>query len=119
MTPTVLVVEDDETLRLLTVDAITLLGIAVIDCRSADDALPVLEGSCSIALVMTDICMPGTMDGLQLAQLVWSRWPLIPVILTSGNRFIPEESIPSLSFFLRKPWTLNALHSAIRLYIPA
>ena len=119
MAPTVLVVEDDETLRSLTVDAISLLGVVVVDCQSADDALPVLEGSCSIALVMTDICMPGTMDGMQFAQLIWLRWPLLPVILTSGNRFMPDGLMPSHSAFLRKPWTLDALHQAVRLYIPA
>lgn len=119
MSPTVLVVEDDEILRLLTVDAISLLGLIIIDCSSADDALPVLEGSPSIVLVMTDICMPGTMDGLQLAQVIWSRWPLLPVILTSGDRSIPDGLMPPHSFFLRKPWTLAALHQAVRLYISA
>lgn len=44
MSLTVLVVEDDEILRALTVDAISLLGVAVLDCRSADEALPVLRG---------------------------------------------------------------------------
>lgn len=119
MTPSVLVVEDDETLRSLTVDAISLLGLVVIDVQSADEALPVLEGPCSIILVMTDICMPGTLDGLQLAQLIWLRWPLLPVILTSGNRVIPDGVMPAHSFFLRKPWTLEALHQAVRLRLPA
>lgn len=116
---TVLVVEDDETLRFLTADAITLLGVLVIDCRSADDALSVLERGCSIDLVMTDVSMPGTMDGLDLARLIWSRWPSLPVILTSGDRSIPDELMPPHSCFLRKPWTLSALHQAVRLYIPA
>lgn len=119
MSPIVLVVEDDENLRSLTADAISLLGLIIIECRSADDALPVLEGSSPIVLVMTDICMPGTMDGLQLAQVIWSRWPVLPVILTSGNRSLPDGLLPSHSFFLRKPWTLDALHQAVRLYIPA
>jgi DNA-binding NtrC family response regulator len=119
MYPTVLVVEDDETLRSLTADAISLLDVIVIDCANADDALPKLEGSSSIALVMTDICMPGSMDGLQLAQVIWVRWPLLPVILTSGNRSIPDGMLPSHCFFLRKPWSLNALHQAVRSCLPA
>ncbi|WPN49645.1 MULTISPECIES: response regulator [unclassified Pseudomonas] len=119
MSPTVLLVEDDEILRSLTVDAISLLGPNIIDCKSADDALAVLESSTSIVLVMSDICMPGTMDGLQLAQVIWTRWPLLPVILTSGNRSMPDELMPAHSFFLCKPWTLEALHRAVRLYIPA
>lgn len=115
---TVLVVEDDETLRLLTVDAITLLGVVVIDCRSADEALPVLEKGGSIDLVMTDICMPGTMDGLDLARLIWSRWPSLPVILTSGDTTVPDGVMPSHSCFLRKPWNLDALHRAVRMHLP-
>lgn len=119
MSLTVLVVEDDETLRALTVDAISLLGVVVLDCSSADEALPILEGAFSIVLVMTDICMPGTMDGLELAQLIWLRWPLLPVILTSGDTTVADGMMPSHSYFLRKPWTLDALHRAVRLYIPA
>jgi DNA-binding NtrC family response regulator len=118
MSPTVLVVEDDEILRSLTGEAIELLGVCVIGCASADDALPMLEGSSSIVLVVTDICMPGSMDGLQLAQLIWVRWPLLPVILTSGNRTIPNGSLPSHAMLLPKPWTLDVLHRAVRSYLP-
>lgn len=119
MSPTVLVVEDDEILRSLTGDAISLLGIYVIGCASADDALPMLECSPSIVLVMTDICMPGSMDGLKLAQVIWSRWPSLPVIVTSGNRTLPDGLLPSHSMFLRKPWSLDALHQAVRACLPA
>ncbi|MBF4211189.1 hypothetical protein [Pseudomonas donghuensis] len=55
MAPTVLVVEADEILRSLTVEAISLLGVCVIDCASADDALAMLDDSTSIALVITDL----------------------------------------------------------------
>lgn len=119
MSPIVLVVEDDEGLRSLVVDAISLLGVPVIDCASADDALSMLEESSSIALVMTDICMPGSMDGLELAQVIWLRWPCLPVILTSGNKSVPDGQLPSHASFLRKPWSLDALHQAVRKYLPA
>lgn len=118
MSPTVLVVEDDEILRTLTGDAISLLGVCVICCASADDALPMLEGSTSIVLVMTDICMPGSMDGMELAQLIWTRWPSLPVIVTSGNKLLPDGLLPSHAIFLRKPWTLDVLHQAVRTYLP-
>lgn len=113
MTPTVLVVEDDQILRSLVVDAISLLGVRIIDCGSADDALTILEGSSSIDLVVTDICMPGSMDGFELAKVIWSRWPCLPVILTSGNRSVPEAELPPYAIFLRKPWSLEALHQAV------
>lgn len=113
MTLTVLVVEDDEVLRTLTVEAISLLELEVMGCASADDALLILEGQPAIDLVITDICMPGSMDGLELATLIWTRWPRLPVILTSGNRYVLNESLPSHALFIRKPWSLDALHEAV------
>ncbi|MHC8344631.1 response regulator [Pseudomonas sp. RT6P73] len=113
-----LVVEDDEILRSLLVEAMSLLGLFVIDCASADDALLALEDSSSISLVMTDVCMPGSMDGLELAQVIWSRWPCLPVIVTSGDRSIPDGLLPSNAMFLRKPSSLDVLHKAVRKYLP-
>ena len=114
MAQKVLVVEDGEILRALTVEAISLLGVQVIDCESADSALLLLKGSSSIVLVMTDICMPGSMDGLAQAKLIWLRWHGLPVILTSGDRSVPDGMLPSHSFFLRKPWSLDALYLVVR-----
>lgn len=117
MSPIVLVVEDDEILRSLTVDAISLLGLWVIDCASADDALPILEDSVSIALVINDIYLPGKTNGLELAHIIWSRWPRLPVIVTSGKKSVPDRLLPAHSMFMRKPWSLDALHQAIRTYL--
>lgn len=118
MSLSVLLVEDDQILRTLTADAITLLDITVIDCGSAEHALSVLESSSSIALVMTDIRMPGCMDGLDLAQVIWSRWPALPVIITSGHT-TALDGLPANATFLAKPWTIDQLHQAIRISLPA
>ncbi|MFO3797777.1 MAG: response regulator [Anaerolineales bacterium] len=118
MSLTVLIVEDDEILRSLTVDAVTLLGVSVMDCASADAAIPMLEGSPAISLVITDICMPGSMDGLELAKIIWVRWPCLPIILTSGDRSVPDRLLPSHAMFIRKPWSLDALHQAVKKYLP-
>lgn len=118
MSATMLIVEDDEILRSLTAEAISLLGLTVIDCASADEAIVLLESSTPIALVMTDVCMPGSMDGLELAKVIWVRWPRLPVIITSGNRSVPEGNLPAHATFLRKPWTLDVLHAAVRAYLP-
>lgn len=118
MSLTVLVVEDDEILRSLTADAISLLNIVVVESANADDALSLLESHSSIALVVTDICMPGRIDGLELAKVIWSRWPNLPVILTSGNTVIPVGLLPSHAAFLRKPWSLDTLHQAVKILLP-
>lgn len=114
----ILIVEDDELLRPLTEEAISLLDLAVVACATADDALVVLEGTNTIGLVISDICMPGSMDGLELAKVIWDRWPHLPVILTSGNKFVIEASLPLNAMFLRKPWSLDVLHQAVRKFIP-
>lgn len=119
MSATMLLVEDDEILRYLTVEAISLLGVHVIECASADEAIPILERSSSIVLAMTDICMPGEMNGLELAAVIWTRWPGLPVIVTSGNRLVPDALFPTHAMFMRKPWSLETLHHAIRKYLPA
>ncbi len=118
MSSSVLVVEDDEILRTLTAEAVSLLGLWVIECTSADQALPLLETSQGIGLVITDICMPGSIDGLEMAKLIWSRWPHLPVILTSGNRVVADGLLPPHATFIRKPWTLNDFHHAVRTYLP-
>ena len=118
MPTTVLVIDDDETLRSLMADAISLLGVLVIECASADEALPKLESRPPIVLVVTDICMPGSMDGLELARVIWSRWPNLPVILTSGNAVIQEGLLPANATFLRKPWSLLTLHQTVKAYLP-
>lgn len=115
---TVLLVEGDEILRILTADAISLLGVSVIACASADEALSVLEGLSPIALVMTDVCMPGSLDGLELAEIIWSRWPAVSVIVTSGNRSISDGLLPTNAMFIRKPWTLDVLHQAVSTHLP-
>lgn len=117
MTLTILIVEDNEILRSLTVDAVALLGVEVIDCVTADVALLDLERVATIKLVITDIGLPGSLDGLALAKIIWARWPELPVILTSGNQTVPDDVMPSHAMFMQKPWSLKALHSAVRKYL--
>lgn len=116
---TVLVVEDDEILRSLTAEVVSLLNFDVIACATADEALPILKTSSSIALVITDVCMPGNLDGLELAHLIWANWSDIPVIVTSGNRSVPIGELPAHAIFLRKPWLMETMHQSIKALIKA
>jgi DNA-binding NtrC family response regulator len=117
MPTTVLLVDDEEMLRSLLFEALSLIDIGAVQSSSADEALALLEAPNDFALVITDICMPGTMDGLQLAQNIWVRWPGLPVILSSGNRSVSNESLPANACFLQKPWTLDQLHQVVRHYL--
>lgn len=53
---------------------------------------------------MTDIDMPGSMDGLRLARAVRDRWPPIPIIIVSGKRKPTGEEVPIRSAFFEKPY---------------
>lgn len=109
----VLVVEDDDILRWLMIEVITHLGLDVIGCASADDAMHRLQEDQPLALLITDVRMPGHYDGLDLAKVVWASHPELPVIIVSGNTVLEPGFLPGNARFITKPCTLDALSRAI------
>ncbi|MES2442105.1 MAG: HWE histidine kinase domain-containing protein [Pseudomonadota bacterium] len=101
--PIVLIVEDEMVLRMRAVDIVEDAGFVPIEAVSADEAMRVLESRDDIALLFTDIQMPGSMDGLKLAHAVHSRWPHIKIILVSGQVAVTEADKPVDSRFFPKP----------------
>lgn len=99
----ILVVEDEMLLRMRAVDMVVDAGYAMVEAVDADEALAILQSRSDIALLFTDIQMPGTMNGLQLAVAVHERWPQIKIILASGQLTLSETDIPENSRFFRKP----------------
>ena len=71
---------------------------------NADDAIEILEVRRDIAVVFTDIQMPGSMDGLKLARAVRGRWPPIKIVATSGLVDVGEKDLPEGGRFLPKPY---------------
>src|SRR3981189_50514 len=101
--PKVLVVEDEMMLRMRAVDIVEDAGLTPIEAVKADEALAILESRSDIALLFTDIQMPGSMDGLKLAHAVHKRWPPIKIILVSGQLKLANIDIPADSRFFGKP----------------
>jgi CheY-like chemotaxis protein len=99
----VLVVEDEMLLRMRTVDMVEDAGFTSIEAVDADEAVANLESRSDIALLFTDIQMPGSMDGLKLAHAVHERWPPIKIILVSGQLRLANIDIPADSRFFGKP----------------
>jgi CheY-like chemotaxis protein len=99
----VLVVEDEMLLRMHAVDMVEGAGFTPLEAVDADEAVAILESRSDIALVFTDIQMPGSMDGLGLARAVHERWPPIKIILVSGQLKPANIDIPADSRFFGKP----------------
>jgi two-component sensor histidine kinase/ActR/RegA family two-component response regulator len=99
----VLVVEDEMVLRMRAVDIVEDAGFNAIQAVNADQALAILEGRSDIAMLFSDIQMPGSMDGLKLAHAVHERWPSIKIILVSGKLSPAEADRPEHSRFFGKP----------------
>jgi len=99
----VLVVEDEMLLRMRAVDMVEDAGYTSLEAVDADAAFAILESRSDIALLFTDIQMPGTMDGLKLAHAVHARWPPIKIILVSGQLRLANIDIPPHSRFFGKP----------------
>ena len=101
----VLLVEDDVELRGLTAKLLDEGEFDTIECESAEAALAtMLIRGRDIAMIFADIKLPGVMDGIDLACEVKMRWPLLPVILTSG---LPRERVRDLPLgvdYIAKPW---------------
>src|SRR3984957_5122377 len=99
----VLVVEDEMMLRMRAVDMVEDAGFTPVEAVNVDEALAILESRSDIELLFTDIQMPGTMDGLKLAYAVHERWPLIKIILVSGQLKLTDGDKPADSRFFGKP----------------
>ncbi len=101
--PNVLVVEDEMVLRMRAVDIVEDAGFRPVEAVNADEALSILESRSDISLLLTDIQMPGSMDGLKLAHAVHDRWPAIKIILVSGQVSPSDAERPAHSRFFGKP----------------
>ena len=102
--PHVLVVEDELLVRMSTVATFEDLGCEVLEAASTDDAMAILNLNPSLRLLFTDIQLPGTVDGLELARMVRRQWPNICIVLSSGRVLRPEASLPDGVRFIAKPY---------------
>ncbi len=112
---TVLIVEDDDGVRALAVEMLAELGYRVRTASRADEALAVLARETDIDLVFSDVVMPGSMNGVDLAKKVRQSNPRCGVLLTSGyTAGAGVKPGDAADFhFLPKPYQIDALNDAI------
>jgi len=101
--PAVLVVDDEPWLRMALSDAFTDAGYVVTEAANAAEALAVLQAQRDIGVVLTDIQMPGSMDGLRLARYIRDAYPPIALIVASGAVRPQSDELPADAIFLAKP----------------
>jgi CheY-like chemotaxis protein len=109
----ILIVEDEMIVRLIGSDTLTDAGYEVVEAATADEALQLLEQHGDVEVLFTDIRMPGSMDGLELARLVRERWPAMKILITSGDTFPPRSAIADDGRFLAKPYSTEVLRREV------
>jgi DNA-binding NtrC family response regulator len=109
----VLIVEDEILIRMLLADALRQADCDVIEAANAEEALVVLHTSQEPDVLVTDVRMPGSVDGFELAAYVRRTKPGLKVIITSGHAG-PNGAIGLADAFLPKPYELGAIVGCIR-----
>jgi CheY-like chemotaxis protein len=111
--PNVLIVDDSAEVAEVTSSLFEQLGYATVYRDSAEEALSLLADGVKIDLVFSDIVMPGAIDGVGLAREVRSRYPKLPVLLTTGYSDAAQAAPPDLRI-LRKPFDTNILRDFVQ-----
>jgi CheY-like chemotaxis protein len=105
----ILVVEDETLIRLWAADLLEENGFSVLEAKDADAALKVLESRPDVKLLFTDVQMPGSLNGMELAREVHARWPHILLVITSGRERPMRAEIPDDGRFVAKPYSADDL----------
>jgi DNA-binding response OmpR family regulator len=110
----VLVVEDEILIRAAVAEYLRISGYTVVEAADAVEAIAVFVSGEPIDVVMCDVDMPGTMDGLSLARWINRHHCALPVLLTSGRGVALAAGERLADFFISKPFRLRELAERIR-----
>lgn len=109
----ILVVEDELLIRLMLSDGLRDKGYHVIEAFNADEALLVLETAVP-DLIISDVRMPGSLDGMGLLALVRETLPKIPVIITSAHLQSNLAFADGATRFIGKPYSMDLVIETVR-----
>ncbi len=112
----VLLVEDEALLRMFVSDALREEGgFRVIEAANADEALTLLEtAGDDVRVLVTDVEMPGSMDGFTFTRVVRKAWPHIGLVVVSGRMKPQRDEVPDGAVFLAKPFAVVDLLRAVQ-----
>jgi CheY-like chemotaxis protein len=109
---TILVVEDNPAVRQVAISTLHSLGFTVQEAENGDEAARILKRNRDICLVLSDVRMPGELNGVDLARLIRRERPELQVLLTTGY-FDTEETLEDLHL-LYKPYRATDLAEKIQ-----
>ena len=112
----VLIVEDEASVRQLTIEGLTELGYAPVAAESAAEALRVLDERSDVDLLLTDVVMP-EMNGRKLVEAALQRFPKLRVIYMTGytrNAIVHNGVLDADVQLLSKPFTVETLAQKVR-----
>ena len=102
--PVALLVEDEPLVRLTQVDILREAGFWVLEAEDADEAFETIRRRQDVSVVLTDVDMPGSIDGFEFARLVAQGWPEVGVMVISGKALPEREGdLPPSAVFVPKP----------------
>lgn len=103
--PVVLVVDDEPIIRMYAALLVEEAGYLAVEAATADEALAILEQRDDVRILFTDVEMPGSLNGLQLVEVVREKWPPIALMVTSGHVRVDPQKLPERARFFRKPYS--------------
>lgn len=109
----ILVVEDELLIRMVLSDELRDVGYHVIEACSADEALAIIETEAP-ELIISDVRMPGRLDGLGLLAVVRETRPNLPVIITSSHLQAPHAIADGATQFVAKPYSLELVVEIVK-----
>jgi CheY-like chemotaxis protein len=117
----ILLVEDDSLIRLMLAEELSLAGYDVREAADGTQAAGHIENPATpLSLLITDVHMPGGMDGIQVAHLMGARFPNIPIIYMTGRPDVLSElgRLGPNQMVLSKPFVPSDLLSLVRQLLP-
>jgi two-component system, response regulator PdtaR len=113
LAPPALVVEDDPIERRVAADTLHEAALESAAASTVEEALIFLrEHAPDVRLVLTDMVLPGRLDGIDLARVASLRWPWIKVVVATDRTRVTD--IPQNVVFLPKPWRACDLQAQLR-----
>jgi CheY-like chemotaxis protein len=113
----VLFVDDESVIRFVTAEALRDQGFEVAEAANGDEALALFKKPDHFDILFTDVKMPGSMDGVELASMIRHLDPGIPILIASGYALNLEHRLDAVSspvIFIQKPYNLAKLVATVR-----